>query len=209
MTHVTDRETQRGQVSCPRSYSKSGISSYFQGSVLCVVYWVRCLGRYRRVPWYHETMNSLEEKGYDHGTNNNKAYFSFGVLFLLILAQSLCNSIPILQMVNKNRALSWTVARQAPLSGEVSRQEYCRGLPFYSPGDLPDPGIEPRSVALWADSSSSEPPGKPKSVGESGEIRGNWGIWGRTRGCCVLGPPSQSKKTIRVLDHSRLVLQNC
>ena len=105
MTHVSDRETQRGQVSCPRSYSKSGISSYFQGSVLCVVYWVRCLGRYRRVPWYHETMNSLEEKGFDHGTNNNKAYFSFGVLFLLILAQSLCNSIPILQMVNKNRAL--------------------------------------------------------------------------------------------------------
>ena len=50
-------------------------------------------------------MNSLEEKGFDHGTNNNKAYFSFGVLFLLILAQSLCNSIPILQMVNKNRAL--------------------------------------------------------------------------------------------------------
>ena len=61
------------------------------------------------MPWCHETMNSLEEKGFDHGTNNNKAYFSFGfffdVLFLLILAQSLCDSIPILQMVNKNRAL--------------------------------------------------------------------------------------------------------
>ena len=42
-----------------------------------------------------------------------------------------------------------------------SRQEYWRGLPFPSPGDLPDPGIEPRSPALQADSLSSEPPGKP------------------------------------------------
>ena len=39
----------------------------------------------------------------------------------------------------------WTVAHQAPLSIGFSRQEYCSGLPFPSPGDLPDPGIEPRS----------------------------------------------------------------
>ena len=44
------------------------------------------------------------------------------------------------------------VARQAPLSMESSRQEYWSGLPFPSPGDLPDPGIEPRSSALQADS---------------------------------------------------------
>ena len=43
----------------------------------------------------------------------------------------------------------WTVARQAPLSMEFSRQEYCSGLPFSSPRDLPDPGIEPRPPALW------------------------------------------------------------
>ena len=42
-----------------------------------------------------------------------------------------------------------------------SRQEYWSGLPFPSPGDLPDPGIEPRSPALEADALTSEPPGKP------------------------------------------------
>ena len=42
----------------------------------------------------------------------------------------------------------WTVAYQAPLSMGFSRQEYWSGLPFPSPGDLPDPGIEPWSPAL-------------------------------------------------------------
>ena len=46
----------------------------------------------------------------------------------------------------------WIVARQAPLSMEFSRQDYWSGLPFPSPGDLPDPGIEPGSPALQADS---------------------------------------------------------
>ena len=40
----------------------------------------------------------------------------------------------------------WTVARQAPLSMGLSRQEYCSGLPFPPPGNLPDPGIEPGSL---------------------------------------------------------------
>ena len=44
---------------------------------------------------------------------------------------------------------------------EFSRQEYWSGLPFLSPGDLPDPGIEPGSPALQADSLPSEPSGKP------------------------------------------------
>ena len=43
-----------------------------------------------------------------------------------------------------------------------SRQEYWSGLPFSSPGDLPDPRIEPGSPALQTDSLPSEPPGKPK-----------------------------------------------
>ena len=43
---------------------------------------------------------------------------------------------------------AWTVAYQAPLSVEFSRQEYWSGLPFPSPGDLPDQGIEPESLAL-------------------------------------------------------------
>ena len=42
----------------------------------------------------------------------------------------------------------WTVAYQAPLSMGFSRQYYWSGLPFPSPGDLPDPGIEPGSSAL-------------------------------------------------------------
>ena len=55
----------------------------------------------------------------------------------------------------------WTVAYEAPLSMEFSRQEYWSGLPYPSPGDLPDPGIEPRSPAWEADALPSKPPGKP------------------------------------------------
>ena len=58
-------------------------------------------------------------------------------------------------------ATPWTVTCQAPLSMGSSRQEYLSGLPFPPPGNLPDPGIEPRSPALQADTSTSEPPGKP------------------------------------------------
>ena len=53
-------------------------------------------------------------------------------------------------------ATSWTVACQAPLSMGFSRQEYWSGLPFPSPGDLPDPGIEPGFPALQADSLPTE-----------------------------------------------------
>ena len=56
-------------------------------------------------------------------------------------------------------ATPWTAAYQAPSMG-FSRQEYWSGLPFPSPGDLPDPGIEPRSPTLQADALTSEPPGK-------------------------------------------------
>ena len=55
----------------------------------------------------------------------------------------------------------WAVAHQTPLSIEFSRQEYWSGLPFPTPEDLPDPGLEPRSPALQANSVLSEPPGKP------------------------------------------------
>ena len=59
-------------------------------------------------------------------------------------------------------ATPWTVAHQARLSMGFSRQEYWSGLPFPSPGDLPNPGIKPRSPALQADTLTSEPPGKPR-----------------------------------------------
>ena len=58
-------------------------------------------------------------------------------------------------------ATPWTVVYKVPLSMEFSRQEYWRGLPVPSPGDLPDAGIEPRSPALRADALTTEPPGKP------------------------------------------------
>ena len=90
----------------------------------------------------------------------------------------------------------WTVARQAPLSIEFSRQEYWSGLPFPSLGDLPNPGIEPRSFALQADALTSEPnkwaslvaqmmknlPAVSASEGDTGLIAGlensmDRGIW--------------------------------
>ena len=56
-------------------------------------------------------------------------------------------------------ATPWTIAHQAPPSIGFSRQEYWSGLPFPSPGDLPDPGIEPGFPTLQANALSSEPPG--------------------------------------------------
>jgi len=61
-------------------------------------------------------------------------------------------------------ATPWTVAHQAPSSMEFSRQEYWSGFPFSSPGDLPDPGIKPRSPAapeLSGGFFTTEPPEKP------------------------------------------------
>ena len=63
-------------------------------------------------------------------------------------------------------ATPWTVASQAPLSMGFSKQEYWSRLPFPSPGDLPNPGIEPGSPTLQADALSSEPPGKPHINGD-------------------------------------------
>ena len=58
-------------------------------------------------------------------------------------------------------ATPWTVAYQAPPSMGFSRQKYWSGLPFPSPGNLPDPGMEPGSPALQAYAWPSEPPGSP------------------------------------------------
>ena len=56
-------------------------------------------------------------------------------------------------------ATPWTAAYQAPPPMGFPRKEYWSGLPFPSPGDLPDSGIEPRSPTLQADALTSEPPG--------------------------------------------------
>ena len=61
-------------------------------------------------------------------------------------------------------ATSWTVAHQAPMSMGFYRQESWRELSFLSPGDLPDPRIQPRSPALQMDSLLSEPPVRSKGI---------------------------------------------
>ena len=80
----------------------------------------------------------------------------------------------------------WTGALQAPLSVGFSRQEYWRGLPFLSPGDLPDPGIEPvssKSPALQADSLPLNHWGSPIFLAVQEGSRRKWGrqgAWGRS-----------------------------
>ena len=71
----------------------------------------------------------------------------------------------------------WTIAYQAPQSMEFSRQEYCSGLPFPSPGDRPNPGIEPGSPAFQADALPPEPPGKPCSIPRAAECLGSQDTW--------------------------------
>ena len=68
-----------------------------------------------------------------------------------------CQSLSCVQLF----ATPWAEARQAPLFMVFSRQEYWRGLPCPSPGDLLDPGIEPKSPALQADYLLFQLPGKP------------------------------------------------
>ena len=86
-------------------------------------------------------------------------------------------------------ATPWTVAYQDPLSMVFSRQEYWSGLPYPSPGDLPDPGIEPRSPTSPADILPSEPPGKPKNTGVVAYpfSRGTSCPWNRTRVSSIIG----------------------
>ena len=61
-------------------------------------------------------------------------------------------------------ATSWTVALQASLSMGFQRQEYWNRLPFPSPGDLPNPGVEHMSPVSAGRFFTSEPPGKPKAM---------------------------------------------
>jgi len=68
-------------------------------------------------------------------------------------------------------ATPWSTAHQALLSMGFSRQEYWSGLPFPSPGDLPNPGIEPSSSTLQADALTSELPGKPKKLARERQIQ--------------------------------------
>ena len=97
---------------------------------------------------------------YENRSSLRKTIFSVvivlhfdGQIYLKVKAKSLSH----IQLF----VIPWAVACRAPLSMGFSRQEHWSGLPFPSPGDLPEPGIEPRSPALQADSLPLEPPGKP------------------------------------------------
>ena len=74
------------------------------------------------------------------------------------------NIVHVSRSVVPDSATPWRVAHQAPPPMGLSRQEYWSGLPFPSPGDLPDPVIKSRSLALQVDSLPSEPPGMPLTL---------------------------------------------
>ena len=76
----------------------------------------------------------------------------------------LCFSHGLVTKLCSTPVAPWTVAHQASLSIGCSRQEYWNGLPFHSPGYLPDPGIDPGSPALQAVSLPTEPPEKPMTL---------------------------------------------
>ena len=92
-------------------------------------------------------------------------YLLYTLLNILVLTETpwgnnyLCFEVKSLSRVWLFETL-WTVAYQAPQSTEFSRQEHWSGLPFPSPADLSNPGIEPGSPTLQADALPSEPPGK-------------------------------------------------
>ena len=89
-------------------------------------------------------------------TYNGIGYKTKNMYFLLLFSQFGCVHLFV---------SPWAVSRQAPLSMGFSRQEYRRGLPFPSPGDLHNPpGIRPDSPTWQADSRTSEAPGKPQGL---------------------------------------------
>ena len=89
------------------------------------------------------------------------------------------NSVNQVKLLSRVRLFvtPWTVAYQAPQSMEFSWQEYWSGLPFPSPGDRPNPGIEPGSPAFQADALPSEPPGKSCSITRAAECLGSQDTW--------------------------------
>ena len=80
---------------------------------------------------------------------------TYGMCVLVVLMLS--------HSVMSDSVTPWTVARQAPLSIGFLRQEYWNGLPFPSPGDLPNSGIKPTSPELQVDSLPAKSLGKPKT----------------------------------------------
>ena len=84
--------------------------------------------------------------------------------FVIVLFVCVCMCVWDLFSHVRLFATPWTEAHQTPLSVEFFRQKYWSGLPFPFPRDLSDPGIEPGSPTLQADSLPSEPPEKPNHI---------------------------------------------
>ena len=101
--------------------------------------------------------------GLPHVLSQNFYLAAWRQCLLSFLLVRFCISVVKVKVKSLSRvqlfATPWTIARQAPPSMEFSRQEYWSGLPFPSPGDLPDSGIEPGSPALQADALTAELPG--------------------------------------------------
>ena len=123
-----------------------------------VVEWVRlCLSM-----WGTWIQSLVREDATCRGAT--KAEFNNYTLEACTLDPVLCNKRKVKVLVTQSCPTLWDLmdcSPQAPLSMEFSRQEYWSGLPFFSPGDLPNSGIKPRSPVLQGDSLPSEPPGKP------------------------------------------------
>ena len=124
-----------------------------------------------RIPWTEEPgrLQSMELPSctWLNDTHNIYTHTYFFTLLIFLFSHLWCN-LP----ESKNHVSSvaqscpthcdpMTIAHQAPLFMEFSRQEHWSRLPFPSPGHLPNPGIEPRSPILQAGSLPSESPGKP------------------------------------------------
>ena len=92
-----------------------------------------------------------------------KSQVQWGLVYVTVYQIISMKSVKILFSRVQFFVIPWITAHQTPLSMEFSRQEYWSGLPCPSPGDLPDPGIEPGCPVLQADSLPSEPPGKPRA----------------------------------------------
>ena len=135
--HSSIRETNK-QINIRNKFIEQGQEQY--------------IGNYRTL---QKEIKDVDKRGTSH---------AYELKFSILLTWQFCNS----SMKVKVKSLShvqlfatpWTVAYQLPLSMGFSRQEYWSGLPFPFPGDLPNPGIEPESSALQADTLPSEPPGK-------------------------------------------------
>ena len=114
---------------------------------------------------YFTSLSRRSLQSLAHSTSNNLFLLSFKLYFAFVLAKYLYINIFIaLSLKVKVKSLScvllfatpWTVAHQVPLSMEYPRQEYWSWLPFPSPGNFPNPGIKPWSLALQADSLPAE-----------------------------------------------------